>query len=188
MKIALICPNYPPSSTEGGVSHYTKKLAHSLCSLGNTIYIITGEEYFGNGSYGDITVFRFPGKWNRQTVSEIAMELKLLSIDTINLQYTPSMYSESFKFAWRYLAKRFISTISLHTLWGGSTLNYLFALNLLQSSDGIIATNSEIIYLIKKYFRILLKKVQFIPIGPNIESVNELTYVKKVFKKISYKS
>lgn len=119
MKIALICPNYPPSSTEGGVSHYTQKLAQSLSGLGNTIYIVTGEEYLGSGSDGNITVFRFPGKWKRQSVCEMALKLKSMSIETINLQYTPSMYPASFKFAWRHLAKQFVSTISFHTLWGG---------------------------------------------------------------------
>ena len=183
MQIALICQNYPPSMKEGGVSHYTQRLAQSLCKMGNNVFIITGEGYTGNGSDGDVTVLRFPEKWNRRTVREMVTILKSLSIDTVNLQYTPSMYPKSFKFAWRYLAKQFVATISLHTLWGGSRINYLFALSLLQSSDGIIATNSEIIYLLKKYFRILLKKVQFIPIGPNIESVKESISAENIFNK-----
>ena len=187
MKIALICPNYPPSATEGGVSHYTQKLAQSLSGLGNTIYIVTGEEYLGSGSDGNITVFRFPGKWKRQSVREMALKLKSMSIETINLQYTPSMYPESFKFAWRYLAKRFVSTISFHTLWGGRKLNHLFALSLLQTSDGIIATNSEVKYLLKKYFRNLLKKVQFIPIGPNIELVKESICTENLLKKYQFR-
>ena len=123
MRIALIFQNYPPSLQEGGVSHYAQRLAQSLYKIGNNVFIITGEGYTGNGSDGNITVLRFPGKWNRQTIREIALKFKSLSIETINLQYTPSMYPKSFKFAWRYLAKQFVSTISFHTMWGGSKLN-----------------------------------------------------------------
>jgi glycosyltransferase involved in cell wall biosynthesis len=188
MQIALICQNYPPSLREGGVSHYTQRLAQSLCKMGDNVFIITGEGYLGNGSDGNITIIKFRGKWGKQTVREMTIKLKSLSIDTINLQYTPSMYSESFKFAWRYLAKRFVSTISFHTLWGGFKLNYLVAISLLQSSDGIIATNSEITYLLKKYFRIFLKKVKFIPIGPNIELTQESTCAEKILKKYSLTS
>ena len=187
MKIASICLNYPPSCSEGGVSHYTLKLARSLRDLGNEIIIITSEEYCGSGYDENITVIKVPGKWDRQTVREIATKLKSMSIETLNLQYTPSMYSNSFKFFWRYLAKHFVSNISFHTLCGGSKLNYLFALSLLQSSSGIIATNSEIIYLLNKYFPIFRKKAEFIPIGPNIEPVEGMVPDEYTFKKFNIK-
>jgi glycosyltransferase involved in cell wall biosynthesis len=79
------------------------------------------------------------------------------------------MYPNSFKFTWHHISTHFPSAVSFHTLWGGSKINHLFALGLMLSADKIIATNSEIIYLLKKHFPFFLSKTLRIPIGANIE-------------------
>ena len=187
MKIALICPNYPPSSNEGGVSHYTQRLGQSLSSKGNDVFVITNGEYHGSGTDGNVQILKFSEKWNGHTAKEIAKILRSLSIDIVNLQYTPSMYSINFKFNWRNYIDKCVSTVSLHTLWGGSKLNYIIALKLLKSVYGIIATNSEIVYLLKKYLPFYLKKTEFIPIGPNIEPEAISFEYTKILKKYSIK-
>ena len=169
MKIAIFCPSYPPASSEGGISHYTQRLARNLSGMGEDIVIITGDGYRGNGSDEGICVIKFAGEWNRQTAEQMVGQLSSLRVDTVNLQYSPVMYPTRFKFAWEKITSRFQSTASFHTLWGGSKLNYLIALRLLHSADGIIATNSEIMYLLRKYLPFFLKKTYFIPIGSNIE-------------------
>jgi glycosyltransferase involved in cell wall biosynthesis len=169
MKIAIVCPNYPPAASEGGISHYTQRLARHLNALGENVAIMTDDGYGGDGSDEGILVMKFPGEWNLQTAHEMVRLFRSLKVDIVNLQYSPEMYSTSFKFAWQKLTSNFQSTASFHTLWGGSRLNYLIALRLLQSANGIIATNSEIMYLLKKYLPFFLRKTSFVPIGPNIE-------------------
>jgi glycosyltransferase involved in cell wall biosynthesis len=168
MKIALFCHNYPPSSKEGGVSHYTQIIARYLGELGNKIFVFTDEEYVGSHSDGNLRILKFSKKWSLETAKNIFANLKSLKVDIINLQYTPSMYTSGFKITWPYLTKGFPSTISFHTLWGGAKINYFFAFNLLCASNGLIATNSEVVYLLKKYFPIFLRKSCHIPIGSNI--------------------
>jgi glycosyltransferase involved in cell wall biosynthesis len=168
MKIALFCHNYPPSSEEGGVSHYTQKIAYYLARLGNEIYVFTNEAYLGNGLDGNVHIRKFSKKWSLETAKDIVANLKSLNVDIINLQYTPSMYTGGFKLTWPYLTKGFHSTISFHTLWGGSKINYLFAFYLMCAANGLIATNSEVVYLLRKYFPGFLKKTCHIPIGSNI--------------------
>ncbi len=169
LRVAILCPDYPPSSREGGISHYTQCLANHLSKRGVKIWIITNEEYSGNGFDGDIQVLKFADDWNRPVVKKMVTELRAKSIDMVNVQYSPSLYSTGFKLAWPYLSKQFISTVSFHTLWGGSKLNRWFALRLLQSADALVATNSEIIYLLENYLPSFLRKTYFIPISAGIE-------------------
>ncbi len=169
MKIAIICQNYPPSKNEGGISHYSRCLAKSLSAIGDDITIITGGDYFGTGLDGFTTVASFTDEWNYRTIKNIIIYLKNRKIDIVNIQYSPVMYSPIFKLAWHKFAKNFIMITSLHTLWGGPKFNYLIALFALFASHRIIATNSEILYLIKKYFPFFKQKSFFIPIGPNIK-------------------
>ena len=172
MKIAIICPNYPPSMDEGGLSHYTKHLSYHLDQLEEKICVVTNESFQGDGANGSISVLKIPQPWGMASVRRIVKELRLRSVDLINLQYTPVMYSARFKFLWYYITQYFTTVVSFHTLWGGSRLNYIAALNLLISSSSIIATNSEIVYLLKRYFPISLKKSHFIPISTNILPVS----------------
>ena len=70
----------------------------------------------------------------------MAEKLRFHQVEIINLQYSPVMYPDSFKIAWNKLARNFVSTVSFHTLWGGSKLNMLFAWRLLYTANGVIAT------------------------------------------------
>lgn len=169
MKIALFCPDYPPAVSEGGISHFSKCLGRHLYEAGNDVYIIAGKDYCGSGQDHKIRILQFPGQWNLNTMRRMAHQLRIHNIEVINLQYSPVMYPAQFKIAWNYLARRFVSTVSFHTLWGGSWLNKFFALNFLFTANGVIATNSEVIYLIKKYLPYFLYKTRYIPIGSNIQ-------------------
>jgi len=185
MKIAIICPNYPPACSEGGISHYTQKLSRELVNLGDDVVIITGDRYCGSGADGLISICDFKGDWDRQTVKKIVNQLIAQRVDIVNLQYSPVMYSHSFKLFWPYYSRKLISTISFHTLWGGSKINYIAALSLLKSTRGVLMTNSEILYLIKKYLPIFLKKCYFVPIGSNILPSRKKIDNKKLFEKYS---
>lgn len=169
MKIGIICENYPPAVVEGGIAHYSEHLAHNLTAIGEDVVIITGEGHCGDGSDEGIPVLRFPGKWDGRTARQMARRLRVLGVDIVNLQYSPVMYPARFKLVWGSVTRGFASVVSFHTLWGGSKLNHLAALGFLSSGNGIIATNSEIIYLLRRYLPFFLKKTCFIPIGANIE-------------------
>ena len=153
---------------EGGLSHYTKHLSHYLDQLEEKIFVVTNESFQGESENRNISILKFPEPWGLTRVRRIVKELRLRSLDLVNLQYTPVMYSAQFKFVWYTIARNFPAVVSFHTLWGGSKLNYFAALNLLLASASIIATNSEIWHLLKKYFPFCLKKSHFIPISTNI--------------------
>jgi glycosyltransferase involved in cell wall biosynthesis len=168
MKIAIICPDYPPARHEGGISHYTRCLSHQLAHSADEIYILTNAAYTGEETDGRIFVLKFSDPWNFAAVRQMKTTLQMRAIDLINLQYSPVMYSTGFKFSWPYLRRYFATTVSLHTLWGGSKINYLAAMWLLATASGIIATNSEVLYLTRKFFPFYHNKTRLIPIGPNI--------------------
>jgi len=60
---------------------------------------------------------------------------------------------------------------AFHTLWGSGIDRFVGFLMLL-GNDAIIATNSEIMFLIETYFPFVLKKTYWIPIGSNIASLS----------------
>lgn len=169
MKIALFCPSYPPSCHEGGVSHYTQILCRHLSGPGREIFVVTDEAYRGDGNDGAVRVLKFHGPWTHVVRKRISKVLRSCGVDMINLQYSPPMYEPGFRMAWSWMARQFASCVSFHTLWGGSRINYAAALSLLCGADGIIATNSEIMYLLKRYLHPFLRKTKNIPIGANIE-------------------
>ena len=188
MKIGLICPNFPPTKLEGGISHFTGCLVRHLTELGDEVVIITGNGYRGPEIDAKVTVLKFAERWGHDVVRQMADQLKVRGIEAINLQYSPVMYPWPFKLAWNCLARNFISTVSLHTLWGGSKLNHLFAFKLLYTANGVIATNSEVAYLLRKYFPFFLKKTRHIPIGSNIKSkISQQSIQEKVKTKFSIK-
>ena len=45
MKIAIICPNYPPALFEGGISHYSRLIATHLSKNGHKVFAITSTEF-----------------------------------------------------------------------------------------------------------------------------------------------
>lgn len=168
MKIAIVCPIYPPAEQEEGVGHYTQCLAQQLSKSGNELVVIAGDTYRGRGVDGAVSVLKFPGKWSGKTAVDILCELQSLAVDVVNLQYTPELYPTGFKFAVPQLGVQFPLVVSFHTLWGGSKINHLLSLRLLVSADRIIALNSEVIYLLKQYLPFFLRKTTFVRIGSAI--------------------
>ncbi|MGD2269333.1 MAG: glycosyltransferase family 4 protein [Desulfobacterales bacterium] len=183
MKIAIFCPSYPPALKEGGIAHYTQLLAHHIAPLVGKVTIVTNQYYNGTGNDGPISIIQFTEPWDWLTARKIRLELKARSVDLVNLQYSPVMYSTRSKFMWPFIAQRFASTISFHTLWGGSKINYLAAMWLLATASGMIATNSEVLYLTRKFFPFYHRKARLIPIGPNIAPQAD----KKAYAEISKK-
>jgi glycosyltransferase involved in cell wall biosynthesis len=168
MKIAVICPDYPPSAREGGVSHFVQILARHLTQLGEKVTVLTDGSYRGDGKDEAVDVITLAGPWDSRTTGDIVRLAKDESIEIVNLQYTPPMYSTAFKLSWRRVAARVPSVISFHTLWGGSKVNYLAALCLLATRSSIVATNSELVYLLDKRLPFFKGKTCTIPIGSNI--------------------
>jgi glycosyltransferase involved in cell wall biosynthesis len=168
MRIAVICPDYPPSAREGGISHFVQILAGHLTRLGEQVTVLTDGSYRGDGKDGAVEVITLAGSWDSRTTRDIVRLVKNEAIDIVNLQYTPTMYSTSFKLSWRRVATEAPSVISFHTLWGGSKVNYLAALCLLTTRSSIVATNSELVYLLDKRLPFFKRKICTIPIGSNI--------------------
>jgi glycosyltransferase involved in cell wall biosynthesis len=168
MKIAIICPDYPPARNEGGISHYTRCLSHQLAHSADEIYILTNATHTGEQTDGPVCVLKFSDPWNFAALRQMKTILQKRAVELVNLQYSPVLYATGFKFSWPYLRRYFAATVSLHTLWGGSKINYLAAMWLLATASGIIATNSEVLYLTRKFFPFYHRKTRLIPIGPNI--------------------
>ncbi len=168
MKITIISPEYPPARIEGGISHYTIILAKRLENLGHEIMVIAGDSYTGPAKDGTIIVNKIPGEWRADALKECIKQVTQSAMDVVNVQYSPAMYKTEFKMALPVLLKKFPSTISLHTLWGGGRINYLIALRLTLAAGAIISTNSEVSYLINRFLPFCRKKTSFIPIGANI--------------------
>lgn len=130
--------------------------------------MLTNGSYRGDGKDGAVQVMALTGPWDRRTTKEIIRVVEDKSIELVNLQYAPTMYSTPFKLSWRRVAARFPSVISFHTLWGGPKVNYMVALYLLTTRSSLVATNSEIVYLLDKRLPFFGRKTRAIPIGANI--------------------
>jgi glycosyltransferase involved in cell wall biosynthesis len=171
MKIGLVCQNYPPASFEGGISHYSAHLARNLNHLGHTVLAFTSTEFLkpthGSEVASGVRIAPVKGPWDKvsvATIKKIAADQKL---DALVLQYSPVSYRRSFRLAWAATRFPCLETIAFHTLWG-SGVDRFIAFLLLLGCDKIIATNSEILYLLEKYLPCFLRKTCWIPIGSNI--------------------
>src|SRR3972149_9693787 len=67
LRAAIICPAYPPSEEEGGVSHFTQILARHVAAQGDTVTVVTDERYRGTGQDDAIDVVRLAGPWGGGT-------------------------------------------------------------------------------------------------------------------------
>jgi glycosyltransferase involved in cell wall biosynthesis len=166
MHVGVICPQYPPAASEGGISHYTHLLVRELYARGFAVTVFTGNDHLGGAA--PETVVTLPEPWDRHTTDAITREMKKRSVQLLNLQYSPAGYSWRFKSALPRLLSSTPSVVSFHTLWGGRWRDVLTAFVLWLYARRIIATNSEIVYLLKKWMPFCLGKTRFIPIGSNI--------------------
>lgn len=168
MRTAIFCPHFPPAEHEGGIQHYSAILADQLVATGHTVTVVTGGDYLGKPEQGGISVLTFPEPWTALTIRRVASALKQRGCQLLNVQFSPAMYEKQIVFPWRSLRAEFTTCLSLHTLWGGGWRSRAEGWGLAHSFDGIVATNSEILYLLRKYMPRVLRKTAYIPIGTNI--------------------
>ena len=173
MIIGLVCQNFPPASFEGGISHYSLRLAKALAGRGHDVMAISSTEFTRSARESEeihkLRIRLVQGPWNHLSIREIHKIGFAEKLDALVLQYSPASFRSSFRLAWAITSFPCQKITAFHTLWGGG-FDRLFGLSLLAGSDKIIATNSEIMTLLEKHVPLFLKKTYWIPIGSNILS------------------
>lgn len=171
MRIAIICPNFPPATFEGGIAHYSQWLAKSLALRDHKVYAITSTEYSihvrDNKDSENIETIFVKGPWDHSTIKALKKVALDKKIDALILQYTPASFSRTFRVKWAVSDFGCKKITAFHTLWGKSFDRVLGILNLI-GCQKIIATNSEIMTILKKRLPFLLRKTYWIPIASNI--------------------
>lgn len=171
MKIGLVCQNYPPAIFEGGISHYSRMLAEGLGQRGHEVYALTSTEFSlpisHGGDSGKVTVIPVPGPWSMRTLKEIQAQSRGRGLEALILQFSPASFSRSFRIAWALTPFSCQKITAFHTLWGAG-LDRLWGILTLRGSHKIIATNSEVMFLLERHLPNFLSKTYWIPIGSNI--------------------
>ena len=182
MRIGIVCPNFPPATFEGGISHYSKILALHLNERQHTVFGINSSEFnpknVESSIHPDIKTIRLKGPWNWYTVRKIKQISTKLKLDCIILQFSPALYKKSFRITWALTTFKCQKITSFHTLWGKG-FDRFYGILFLMGSNKIIATNSEIISILERRLPFLLKKTYWIPIGSNILPDNNLNHNRK---------
>lgn len=168
MRIGLFCYNYPPSPRQGGIEDYAERLTTALVNKGVEVTVVANGPEQESGSDERLQILRSPEPWDRRWARRWRDELNSRAVDLILLQYSPAMFDSPQHLAWPLLSSTFPSVVAFHTLWGGPKRNYITAWRLLRAADAIIATNSEILYLLERHLPWHLERTVFIPIGANI--------------------
>ena len=172
MLIGIICQNFPPASFEGGISHYSLRLARALTDRSHEVIAITSTEFTKPNDKGDgipgLQIKLVQGPWNHQSVREIGKIAFANKLDALVLQYSPASFKLSFRLMWGLIRFPCPKVTAFHTLWGGG-LDRLVGLLMLVGCKKIIATNSEVMTLLERHFPMFLQKTYWIPIGSNIE-------------------
>jgi glycosyltransferase involved in cell wall biosynthesis len=176
MRVGLVCQNFPPATFEGGISHYTLRLAKALAGRNHEIRAFTSTEFTtsaqGREDIPHLSIRLVPGPWNHITVHEIRRIAAAEKLEALVLQYSPASFRSSFRLTWAATSFPCPKITAFHTLWGGG-LDRAMGLSLLMGSDRIIATNSEIMTLLERHLPFLLRKTFWIPIGSNIEPMEQ---------------
>jgi len=176
MQLGIICQNFPPARFEGGISHYSLRLAKALGNAGHGVIAITSTEFTRSSAEGRISqelrIKLVRGPWNHLTVREIRNIAVAEKLDALILQYSPASFKLSFRLTWALSRFPCQKVTAFHTLWGGG-LDRAVGLSLLMGSDKILATNSEIMNLLERHLPFLLRKTFWIPIGSNIEPMEQ---------------
>jgi glycosyltransferase involved in cell wall biosynthesis len=172
MLIGIICQNFPPASVEGGISHYSLRLAEALVEQGHRVVAITSTEFTLSSASGEripgLAIKPVKGPWNQKSVREIRRIAMADPYDALVLQYSPASFKWSFRLAWSIAAFPCQKITAFHTLWGGG-LDRLLGLLMLFGCRKIIATNSEVMVLLERHLPFFLCKTYWIPIGSNIQ-------------------
>ena len=172
MNIAIVCPNFPPANFEGGISHYSARLAENLLYRGHNVYAFAASEFAPSKvdlkEDTDVEIIRFPGPWNHCTIDSIKTIAKEKKIDALILQYAPAVYKNSFRVKWALGRFSCQKITAFHTMWG-KKIDQLLCLLILWGSSKVIATNSEIMSILTKHLPFFLNKTYWIPIASAIE-------------------
>jgi glycosyltransferase involved in cell wall biosynthesis len=173
MKLGIICQNFPPARFEGGISHYSLRLAKALGNAGHGVIAITSTEFTRSSAEGEISpelrIKLVQGPWDRLSVRDIGKIALVNQLDALVLQYSPASFRWSFRLAWAFAVFPCQKVTAFHTLWGGG-LDRAIGSALLVGSDKIIATNSEVMTLLERHLPFFLRKTYWIPIGSNIQT------------------
>jgi len=171
MKIGIACQNYPPATYEGGISHYSRLLAEGLHLRGHSVHALASTEFSkpqsGQASSDSVEIIRIQGPWRHRTIGEMRSIAKDRELEAIILEFSPASFSRSFRIAWALTRFPCQKITAFHTLWGKGPDRILGMITLL-GSQKIIATNSEIMFLLERYLPSFLSKTYWIPIGSNI--------------------
>jgi glycosyltransferase involved in cell wall biosynthesis len=190
LNIAIVCPNFPPASFEGGISHYSAHLADHFLRRKHKVYAIASSEFapevFQLENKNKVEIIRITGPWNYLSIGKIKKVVKEKKIESIILQYAPAVYKTSFRIRWAITRFPCKKLTTFHTLWG-NTLDRILGLLLLFGSSKIVATNSEIISIFRRRIPFFLKKTYRIPIATNVLPIKvEDNQKKELYPIVSY--
>jgi len=171
MRIGIICQNYPPAISEGGISHYTSHLVDGLICRGHQVIAISSTEFTHASGYEKVQnrfkLALVPGPWRKEAVAIIKRTARYHKLDFLILQYSPASFHYRFRVAWALAPMPCPKITAFHTLWGKSA-DRLIGILMLLGAQKVIATNSEVLFLIEKYLPYFLRKTYWVPIGSNI--------------------
>lgn len=171
MRIGIVCPNYPPATFEGGISHYSRLLAEGLAERGHEVAVFVSKEYalpksIDNTACG-INRIWVDKPWNGSAVARIRRIASQIGMEAVILQYAPAIYCKAFRLHWAITRFPCQKVVAFHSLWGKDVDRFL-GLMMLFSASKIIATNSEIRSIINRRLPVLRTKTYWIPIGSSI--------------------
>jgi glycosyltransferase involved in cell wall biosynthesis len=176
LNIAIVCPNFPPANFEGGISHYSARLAESLLCRGHKVCAFISTEFAKSDDNlketNGVELIRISGPWNYFSISKIKKAAKEKKIDALILQYAPALFKTSFRIKWAMTRFPCQQITAFHTLWGKG-FDRLLGLLILWGSFKIISTNSEIMTILGKRLPQFLKKTSWIPIASAIEPIHQ---------------
>jgi glycosyltransferase involved in cell wall biosynthesis len=165
MKIGIVCQNFPPAISEGGISHYSALLSEHLVKRGHRVFAVTSTE-FSRPEKGDLNrdnpqIVMVKGPWGHCSVLAIKRLAINLGLDAVILQYSPASFNFAFRFIWAITPFPCQKVTALHTLWGGGWYERVMGFLLLMGSNKIMA-------ILERRLRHFLTKTCWIPIGSNI--------------------
>jgi len=103
MRIGIICQNYPPAISEGGISHYTSHLVDGLICRGHQVIAISSTEFTHASGYEKVQnrfkLALVPGPWRKEAVAIIKRTARYHKLDFLILQYSPASFHYRFRVA-----------------------------------------------------------------------------------------
>ena len=155
-----------------GISDYSSRLKEHLEALGDQVYVITSRDERVSDEGIALKI-----AWNLSGLRTLGSFLKRNGITLLNIQYPCSLYGKYNLFPHLYvMLLRLCGVKILTTLHEFSNINLLRRLSeylFIVFSQRIIVTNGLDYNAIKRRIPFIGEKVSVVPIGSNIEGVNE---------------